>query len=78
MSEPAHADVRTYYGEVLQSSADLKTGACCPAEAMPLALRRMRGDIHPEIRARVSGCGSPLPPALEGRTVLDLGCGTGR
>jgi len=74
----AHADVREYYGEVLQSSADLKTGACCPAEAMPLALRRMLGDIHPEILARFYGCGSPLPPALEGRTVLDLGCGTGR
>ena len=50
-----HADVREYYGDVLQSSADLKTGACCPAEAMPLALRRMLGDIHPEILARFYG-----------------------
>lgn len=73
-----HADVRTYYSEVLQSSADLKTGACCPAEAMPLALRRMLTDIHPEILDRFYGCGSPLPPALAGCTVLDLGCGAGR
>ena len=74
----ARADVRAYYGEVLQSSADLRTGACCPTEAMPASLRRMLADIHPEVLERFYGCGSPLPPALEGRTVLDLGCGTGR
>ena len=71
-------NVRHYYGEVLQSSSDLKTGACCPAEAMPLAVRSLLEDIHPEIKDRFYGCGSPLPPALEGKTVLDLGCGTGR
>lgn len=71
-------DVRNYYGRVLQSSSDLKTGACCPAEAMPPALRRLLDDVHPEIKARFYGCGSPLPPALAGMTVLDLGCGTGR
>jgi SAM-dependent methyltransferase len=27
---------------------------------------------------RFYGCGSPLPPALAGATVLDLGCGSGR
>jgi len=27
---------------------------------------------------RFYGCGSPLPPALQGCTVLDLGCGSGR
>jgi len=34
--------------------------------------------VHPEVRERFYGCGSPLPPALEAMTVLDLGCGTGR
>ncbi len=28
--------------------------------------------------AHFYGCGSPIPPALEGATMLDLGCGTGR
>ena len=71
-------DVRRYYGTVLNSSSDLKTGACCPAEAMPPALRVLSEDVHPEVRDRFYGCGSPLPPALEGMTVLDLGCGSGR
>ena len=31
-----------------------------------------------EVKARFYGCGSPIPPALEGATVLDLGCGSGR
>ncbi len=34
--------------------------------------------IHPEVTARFYGCGSPIPPLLEGMTVLDLGCGAGR
>lgn len=70
--------VRRYYGEVLQSTADLKTGACCSADAMPPALKLMLDDVHPEVTARFYGCGSPLPPALDGCTVLDLGCGSGR
>ena len=73
-----HEDVRHYYGDVLQSSSDLKTGACCPSESMPAWLRPLLADIHPEITSRFYGCGSPLPAAVEGVTVLDLGCGTGR
>ncbi len=71
-------DVRRYYGKVLNASTDLKTGACCPAESMPPALQRLLEDVHPEVRNRFYGCGSPLPPALDGMTVLDLGCGSGR
>jgi arsenite methyltransferase len=70
--------VRRYYGEVLKSSADLQTSACCLAETMPRHLIALLADIHPEVRDRFYGCGSPLPPALEGATVLDLGCGSGR
>ena len=70
--------VQNYYGQVLKSSEDLKTSACCTLDAMPGHLRQYLADIHPEVVARYYGCGSPLPPALEGCTVLDLGCGTGR
>ena len=34
--------------------------------------------MHDEIVKRYYGCGTPIPEALEGMTVLDLGCGTGR
>lgn len=73
-----HQDVQTYYGETLSKSEDLKTDACCPTEAMPDRLKPILKDIHPEILERFYGCGSPLPLALEGQKVLDLGCGTGR
>jgi SAM-dependent methyltransferase len=72
------AEVRRYYGQVLKSQGDLKTGACCATDSMPPHLRPLVDDVHPEIRERFYGCGSPLPPALEGCTVLDLGCGSGR
>ncbi len=70
--------VQDYYGKVLSSSQDLKTSACCTLDAMPLYLRQLLKDLHPEVVERFYGCGSPLPPALTGCTVLDLGCGTGR
>jgi len=70
--------VREYYGRVLQSSADLKTSACCLAETMPRHVAEVLKDVHPEVRERFYGCGSPIPPAIEGATVLDLGCGSGR
>ena len=34
--------------------------------------------IKDEILSRFYGCGSPISMGLKGRTVLDLGCGTGR
>lgn len=70
--------VADYYGRVLRSSKDLQTSACCTAEAMPAHLRPLLDDVHDEIKERFYGCGSPIPHDLEGRTVLDLGSGTGR
>ncbi len=79
MSDTAISDsVQNYYGQVLKSSGDLKTSACCTLDAMPRYLRPLLADIHPEVVERYYGCGSPLPPVLEGCTVLDLGCGSGR
>jgi arsenite methyltransferase len=77
-ADPTLAAVRDYYGRVLQGSTDLKTNACCTAESMPLYLRPFASQLHDEILARFYGCGSPIPSTLAGKTVLDLGCGTGR
>lgn len=70
--------VRTYYGETLKSSADLKTSACCDPADMPVHIRAILTDIEPEIRERYYGCGLVAPDLLEGARVLDLGCGAGR
>ncbi len=70
--------VRNYYGQVLSSSQDLKTSACCSLESAPHYLRPLLADLHPQVVAQFYGCGAPFPPALKGATVLDLGCGTGR
>lgn len=70
--------VREYYGKVLTSKQDLQTTACCPIDVMPEYLKSIATMIHPEITNRFYGCGVPLPSALNGCTVLDLGCGTGR
>ena len=72
------AAVKDYYGRVLEKSLDLKTNACCTAASMPLALRPIAAKIHPEVIERFYGCGSPIPQSLLGKTVVDLGCGTGR
>lgn len=70
--------VKDYYGKVLQGTRDLKTNACCCAESIPENHRKILDEIDSEILDRFYGCGSPIPPALEGCTVLDLGCGSGR
>jgi ubiquinone/menaquinone biosynthesis C-methylase UbiE len=70
--------VQDYYGRVLQSSADLKTTACCVAERLSPPIAAIVSQIHPEVRERFYGCGVIAPAAIEGCTILDLGCGTGR
>ena len=70
--------IKEYYGEILKDKNDLKTGACCPVDSMPERLKQIIEKIHPEVQEKFYGCGSPIPPLIEGKTVLDLGCGTGR
>lgn len=70
--------LRRYYGEHLQGSADLATNACCAAGAPPAWLREPLARIEPSVSDRFYGCGFPIPVALRGARVLDLGCGTGR
>ncbi|TGK17729.1 methyltransferase domain-containing protein [Leptospira stimsonii] len=71
-------NVKEYYGTILKSNRDLKTTACCTADRMPSYLRDILNEIHEEVKDRFYGCGSPIPFALEGNTVLDLGSGSGR
>ena len=47
-------------------------------EKPPGEIRAVLPLIVDELQDKSYGCGSPLPPLLEGMTVLDLGCGAGR
>jgi SAM-dependent methyltransferase len=73
-----HELVKDYYGNQLKGTADLRTSACCDASQMPAWLKPLLARIHPEVTARYYGCGLLCPSLLEGLSVLDLGCGSGR
>lgn len=70
--------VKEYYGRVLKTQNDLKTSACCSAEPFAEPMRAIVNNIEREILDKFYGCGSPIPPLLDGCRVLDLGSGTGR
>lgn len=70
--------VSHYYERVIRSQKDLKTSACCLPENLAFPYIENLKKIHPEILEKFYGCGSPIPLELKGKTVLDLGCGTGR
>lgn len=78
MTNQMAAVVRDYYGTRLTGTADLKTGACCAPAPLSPRLRSILDAIHPEVLNHFYGCGSPMPEDVEGLTVLDLGCGSGR
>ena len=79
MALEIHQEVRDYYSQRLSSSKDLQTDACCCSpDSFPERLKEIMPLIDDEIVERFYGCGSPIPLAIEGCTVLDLGCGTGR
>lgn len=71
-------NVKTYYGEVLKSSADLQTDACCTIDSIPNYLKPVLANVHPEVSSRYYGCGLIAPLGLDGATVLDLGSGAGQ
>jgi len=71
-------EVKEYYGRILNANSDLKTNACCTNESLPPWQKEILSQIDDEVIERFYGCGSPIPLDLEGKTVLDLGCGTGR
>ena len=72
--------IKEYYSKVsVKDQGEMATHTCaCGPDAMPPYIREILKEIPEEITSRFYGCGSPLPPALEGCTVLDLGCGCGR
>ena len=70
--------VKDYYGKTLQTSADLKTEACCTPDGLPGYIKRLLANVHDEVLAKYYGCGLVAPLALEGARILDLGSGSGR
>lgn len=70
--------VKDYYGSFLQTSADLKTSACCTPGETPAYLKNALDNIHEEVAAKYYGCGLVAPAQLEGMRILDLGSGSGR
>ena len=55
------------------------TNACCIADAPPEYILQAMKTIHPDVLAKYYGCGLCLPQySLQGKTILDLGCGAGR
>ncbi len=71
-------NAQNYYGKVLESSADLRTDACCTIEAPAPSIRAALANVHDEVKARYYGCGLVVPQAIEGCKVLDLGSGSGQ
>lgn len=51
-----HELVQDYYGKQLQSTADLKTSACCDASSMPAWLKPLLSNVHDEVMMRYYGC----------------------
>lgn len=70
--------VQNYYSEVLKKSSDLKTSACCAGGEPPQWMKDKIAKIDDSILDKFYGCGFPITEAVEGCTVLDLGCGSGR
>jgi arsenite methyltransferase len=77
-AEAVIASVKKYYGVTLQKKAGSRSNRYCCDDSLPENHRRILSEIDEEILKRFYGCGSPIPPDLEGCVVLDLGCGSGR
>ncbi|HPF24187.1 MAG: methyltransferase domain-containing protein [Hyphomonas sp.] len=70
--------VKTYYGETLTGTKDLRTDACTTADRPAPHVSAALAAVHDEVAGRYYGCGLAIPSVLEGLKVLDLGCGAGR
>ncbi|KAL5015819.1 hypothetical protein ScPMuIL_005408 [Solemya velum] len=71
--------VKDYYGKVLQSRDDLKTGACIsPGKTLSKHIKDAMALVHVDVESRYYGCGLVIPEMLEDTKILDLGSGSGR
>ncbi|NOY06012.1 MAG: methyltransferase domain-containing protein, partial [Chlorobi bacterium] len=77
-SSSTRESVQQYYGKILRNASDLRTSTCCSTSDLAPRHREILSQLEDEIIEKFYGCGSPVPDAIEGCTVLDLGCGTGR
>jgi arsenite methyltransferase len=68
--------LQMHYGEVFSDRYDV--GCSCVAAHLHPEMKEILKTIVPEIIDAAEGSCSPLPPDLEGCTVLDIGCGSGR
>ena len=78
--EKVHEMVKEYYSEITnKKGGELASSVCsCASHCVPDHIKAIAAELPDEIVARYYGCGSPIPDQIEGCTVLDLGCGTGR
>jgi arsenite methyltransferase len=77
-SEKLYRSVQEYYGKVLSKTSDLKTEACiCVAKPCFEILETLKL-VPDEIISKFYGCGNPIPLGIDGLSILDLGCGSGR
>ncbi len=78
--EKVHEMVKEYYSEITnKKGGELASSVCsCASHCVPDHIKAIASELPDEIVARYYGCGSPIPDQIEGCTILDLGCGTGR
>lgn len=71
--------VKEYYGKTIQSKDNLQTNVCTVRtdKPTPKHIKAALKNVHDDIQAQYYGCGLIAPEALEGTSILDLGCGTG-
>lgn len=75
------SDVKQYYDQLfaLQGNNPQSSARTRDADgSIPGEAREKLFNVSAEIKSKFHELGAPLPPLLEGCTVLDLGCGTGR
>jgi ubiquinone/menaquinone biosynthesis C-methylase UbiE len=75
------SDYKEYYEELIALQGNNPQDSARTLDAtgsIPPEAREKLFNISAEIKSKFHELGSPMPPLLEGCTVLDLGCGTGR